>query len=162
MPPLPTVDEVKNLPISPVLLLIFFAIPDDKVQAIINLAAGLLGSNEAKRHTQWTEAVLYLSAHLLYIQLSREGGLPGAGGAGGVGPVSSRKLDGVGQINYAVAAFTPGQLADWFYAQSPWSVCLMAILDTFPPGISTTAFGEAGIDGLIASANASWFGVVDC
>lgn len=134
---LPTPADVKALPFSPALAALFAAVPDDKVQPLIDSAAKLFGSAEVKQHTQRDEAVLLAAGHMLYVALAAErGGL--GGGGGGLAPVSGRTLQGVGSISYAVSALDPEQAADWLLQYSPWLSRLRAILDTFPPGIATT------------------------
>lgn len=134
---LPTPADVKNLPFSPALLAAFAAVADAKVQELINNVAKWFGSAEVRRHTQRDEAVLYGAAHLLYLALAAEGMLPNGGGGGGVGVVSSQRLEGVGSVSYAVTALSPEQETDWLAKTSPFSLKLHGILDTFPPGIST-------------------------
>lgn len=133
---LPTPADVKNLPFSAALLAAFAAIPDAKIQTLIDNVAKWFGSAEVRRHTQRDEAVLYGAAHLLYLALAAEGVVPGGGG-GIVGVVNSQRLDGVGSVGYAVTALTPEQVNDWLAQASPFSIKLHGILATFPPGIST-------------------------
>ena len=134
---LPTPAQVKDLPFGAATLAAFAAVPDAKVQALINNCASWFGAPEVLRHTLRDEAVLYGAGHLLYLALAAEGLVPGGGGGAGV--VLSQHLDGVGSVTYAVAALSPAQAADWLTVQSPFLLKLRAILDTFPPGISTAS-----------------------
>lgn len=144
---LPTPADVKDLPFGAALLAAFAAVPDAKVQRLIDNCASWFGSAEVLRHTQRDEAVLYGAAQLLWIALNAEGLIPGGGGGGGggLGVVSSRRLDGVGSVGYAVGAFSPEQQVDWLAIPTPFSAKLHGILDTFPPGIST-AQGLSPVD----------------
>ena len=142
---LPTPAQVKALPLSAALAAAFAAIADDRVQEFIDNCASFFGSAEVKRHTKRDEAVKYGAAHLLWLQLADEGALPGGGvGPGGVGVLSSIKLDGVGSKSYAVTALDPAQESDWLIRKSPFSTKLNAILSTFPPGISTASWPCGG------------------
>lgn len=141
---LPTPADVKDLPFGAALLAAFAAVPDAKVQTLINNVAKWFGSAEVLRHTQRDEAVLYGAGHLLYLALVAEGIIAGGGGGGGLGAVvSSRTLEGVGTESYSVVALTPEQVNDWLMQSSPFSLKLNGILATFPPGISTTRGCEA-------------------
>lgn len=142
---LPTPAQVKALPLSAVLKLVFASIPDDAIQELIDLVAGWFGSAEVKRHTQRDKAVLYGTAHLLYTQLAAEGLVPGGGGGGGGGPLSSVTLQGVGSKSWAVQAFKPAELGDWLLQWSPWKIPLQGILDTFPPGIAVAHMPLGGV-----------------
>jgi hypothetical protein len=141
---LPTPADVKALPFGAALLAAFAAIPDAKVQTLIDNCASWFGSAEVLQHTQRDEAVLYGAGHLLYLALAAEGLVPGGGGGGGVGVVSGRRLEGAGSTSYAVTALTPAQEVDWLSKWSPFAFELHGILDTFPPGI-TTAQGQAPV-----------------
>ena len=135
---LPTPADVKDLPFGAALLAAFAAVSDAKVQRLIDNCTSWFGSPEVKQHTQHDEAILYGAAQLLWIALNAEGLIPGGGGGGGgLAAVSSQRLDGVGSISYAVAAFTPEQQVDWLAIPTPFSAKLHGILATFPPGIST-------------------------
>jgi hypothetical protein len=137
---LPTPADVKDLPFGAALLAAFAAVPDAKVQALIDNVAKWFGSAEVKAHTQRDEAVLYGAAQLLYLALAAEGLVPGGGGGAGI--VSSQTLEGVGSVGYAVQALTPAQEVDWLMQKTPFSNKLWGILATFPPGISTAAGGN--------------------
>lgn len=136
---LPTPADVKDLPFGAALLAAFAAVPDAKVQKLINNAAAWFGSAEVKQHTQRDEAVLYGAAQLLYLALAAEGIIPGGGAGGGAGIMDSQTLEGVGSVGYAVQALTPEQEQDWLMQKTPFSAKLWGILATFPPGISTAA-----------------------
>jgi hypothetical protein len=136
---LPTPADVKDLPFGAALLAAFAAVPDYKVQALIDNVAKWFGSAEVRQHTQRDEAVLYGAAQLLWLALAAEGIVGGGGGGGGAGIVSGQHLDGVGSISYAVQALTPAQELDWLSQKTPFSNKLWGILATFPPGISTAA-----------------------
>lgn len=137
---LPTPAQVKALPFSAALIAAFAAVPDTKIQPLIDNGAAWFGSAEVLQHTQRDEAVLYLAGHLLYLALAAEGLVPGGGGGGGgPGVVSGRHLEGVGSVNYAVTALKPEEIGDWTKQYSPFLTKLMGILDGFPPGISVAS-----------------------
>lgn len=133
---LPTVAEVKALPLGAALLAAFADVADAHVQEQIDLAASWFGSPDVLQHTQRDKAVKYCAAHLLWLALDAEGLAPGGNG-GGAGVVSGRSLDGAGSISYAVQAQSPEQTADPLLQWSPFLTRLQGILDTFPPGIMT-------------------------
>lgn len=137
---LPTPAQVKALPLSAALKAVFAAVDDAAVQVFIDNCASAFGSAEVKRHKRRDEAVLYGAAHLLWLQLSDEGALPGGGGGGGVGVLSGVTLVGVGSKSFAVQALTPEQESDWLTRKSPFSTKLHMIIATFPPGISVTGW----------------------
>lgn len=148
--PLPTPADVKDLPLAGPTVAAFAAVSDAKLQTRIDRAAKLLGSAEVKKHTQRDDAVLLLTAHLLYLELVGLGVLGiGGGGGGGAGVVTAARLDGVGSFSFGVQAQTVVQLNDWYAAWSPWSVPLHAILDSFPPAIVTAQWPWQNIDSLI-------------
>jgi len=140
---LPTPADVKALPLSAALALIFAGVADARVQELIDTAAKILGSPEVKRHTQRDRAVLLLAAHLLYLQLAAEGAINANGGGIAGAVLSSVTLQGVGTKSWAVSAVSQADLADWQTAYSPWLVQLNAILDTFPPGIATAGLAPS-------------------
>lgn len=134
---LPTPADVKDLPFGAALLAAFAAVPDAKVQRLINNCASWFGSAEVLAHTQRDEAVLYGAAQLLWIALAAEGAIAGGSGGGGIGVISSQRLEGVGSVSFAVSALTPDQQVDWLTVPTPFTSKLRGILATFPPGIAT-------------------------
>lgn len=139
---LPTVAQVKALPLGAALLAAFADVDDSHVQEQIDLAASWFGSPEVLQHTQRDKAVKYCAAHLLWLALDAEGLAPGGNG-GGAGAVSGRSLEGVGSINYAVQAQSPEETTNPLLQWSPFLTRLNGILDTFPAGIMT-AHGAPG------------------
>jgi len=144
---LPTPQAVKDLPLGGPTAVAFAAVPDSKVQTRIDRSTKLLGSAEAKRHTQRDDAVLLLTAHMLYLELLAQGLIPGGGGGGGgLGVLTSVRLDGVGSKSFGVQSQSVSELTDWYEAWSPWAVPLKAILTTFPPSIATAQWPLAQSD----------------
>lgn len=144
---LPTPADVKDLPLAGPTVAAFAAVSDAKVQQRIDIAAKLLGSAQVRRHTQRDQAVLLLTAHMLYLELVALGVIAGSGGGGGgIGVLTSVHLDGVGSKSFGVQAQSVAQLNDWYQAWSPWSVPLHAILDSFPPSIATAQWPLAGLE----------------
>ena len=134
---LPTPAQVKNLPFSAALVAVFAPIDDAKIQELIDNVASWFGSPEVKRHTLRCEIVKYGAAHLLWLSLKEEGALPGQ--QPGVGIVSGQRLEGVGSINFAVAAINPNNVNDWLQLRSPFSIKLNEMIKTLPPGICTAS-----------------------
>lgn len=140
----PTPATVKSQPFSTLWLDAFAAIPDEKVQLLINSAAVSFGSSEVLQHSQRNEAVLYGACHLLALRLYAEGIVSAPGGGGGVsGPVASVKLDGAASINFGVQAWTPEDLTDWLKQPSPFLSDLLRVLTALPPTMYVVGDTEA-------------------
>jgi hypothetical protein len=144
---LPTPDDVQDLPLAGPTVAAFAAVSDAKIQLRIDRAAKLLGSAAVKKHTQRDDAVLLLTAHLLYLELKALGVNVGGGGGGNGGALlTGVSLDGVGSKSFGVQAQAAVDLNDWYKTWSPWSVDLHAILDSFPPSIVTAQWPLAGLE----------------
>lgn len=138
---------MKDVPLSGPCVAAFAAVSDAKVQVRIDRAAKLIGSAAVKRHTQRDDAVLLLTAHLLYLELAALGvNVGGGGGANGASLLTSVSLDGAGSKSFGVQAQAVVDLNDWYKTWSPWSVPLHAILDSFPPSIVTAQWPYAGLE----------------
>jgi len=136
---------VKDLPLGGAVALAFAGVSDAKIQVRIDRSAKLLGSSEVKAHTQRDDAVLLLTAHLLYLELLGQGLIPGGGGGGGGAVLTSVTLQGVGSKSFGISAQTVAEINDWMSAWSPWSVPLHAILSSFPPSIATSQWPWADL-----------------
>lgn len=136
----------------------FFADPpftDAIIQMCIDVVTLWYGAPYLESLTGTPNAIIYTTAHVLTLQYQAELGIANGGGLPNLVGTNKRKLDGVGERGYALAAFNPLEINSWLDLPSPWKWKLTGILAGLPPGLTTTA-GSSG-DGAFGFLPAPWF-----